>query len=773
MRASALFLALSLTAAAAGAQAPERRLGADDYARAERFLAEHTSPLVHGGEVAPRWLASDRFWYALEVPGGTEYILVDPRVPERASAFDHTRLAAALTAASGERSGPLGLEVAVLEADLGVVVLRAGDGYFTCRLAVYACAVAVRPWPPEPDRAAVTSPDGTRAAFIRDHDLWVRDLRSGEERRVTWDGEEDFGYATNNAGWVRSDRPVVAWSPDSRRIATFQHDARGVGMMYTLTTNVGHPELDAWRYPLAGDSLIFRIHRVVIDLGRAPGQEVVRLRMSPDPHRSTCSDHVVCGGTFGDVHWSADGSRLAFVSSSRDHKRALVRIADAATGEVRDLFEEVEETFFDSGHDAGGNWRFLSESGQILWYSQRDDWGHLYLYDADTGSLVRRVTEGAWNVRSIVRVDEARREVWLMGSEREDGDPYFPYLYRVGLDDGAIRLLTPDSAYHAVSLSPSGAFIVDTYSTPVDPPVTALRDRDGRRLLTLEEADVSALLAAGWQPPMSFTVKARDGETDLWGLLFRPTDFDPAQRYPVVNYVYPGPMGSSVGSRAFRPSHRDLQAIAELGFVVVELDAMGTPGRSKPFHEFYYGNMGDNGLPDQIAGIRQLAERHPWMDIERVGIYGHSGGGYAAADAILRYPDFYDVAVSQAGNHDNRNYEDDWAEKWQGLLVEHADGTTNYDNQANQLLAENLVGKLLISHGTLDTNVPISNTMLLVDALIAANKDFDLLVLPNRGHGYGNEPYMMRRRWDYFVRHLLGAEPPAGYEIGRLERPVS
>jgi dipeptidyl-peptidase-4 len=291
--------------------------------------------------------------------------------------------------------------------------------------------------------------------------------------------------------------------------------------------------------------------------------------------------------------------------------------------------------------------------------------------------------------------------------------------------------------------------------------------------MTLEEADVSALRASGWQPPMSFSVKARDGETDLWGLLFRPTDFDPSRSYPVVNYLYPGPMGSSVGSRSFRSSHRDLQSIAELGFVVVELDAMGTPGRSKPFHEAYYGNMGDNGLPDQITGIRQLAERFPWMDVERVGIYGHSGGGYAAADAILRHPDFYDVAVSQAGNHDNRNYEDDWAEKWQGLLEEYPDGTTNYDNQANQLLAENLVGKLLIAHGTLDTNVPMSNTMLLVDALIEANKDFDLLVLPNRGHGFGNEPYMMRRRWDYFVRHLLGAEPPREYQIGRLGRPIS
>jgi dipeptidyl aminopeptidase/acylaminoacyl peptidase len=290
--------------------------------------------------------------------------------------------------------------------------------------------------------------------------------------------------------------------------------------------------------------------------------------------------------------------------------------------------------------------------------------------------------------------------------------------------------------------------------------------------MTLEQADISGLVDSGWQPPMPFSVKARDGMTDLYGLLFRPQDFDEDAEYPVVNYLYPGPQSGSVGSRSFRASHRDLQSIAELGFVVIELDAMGTPGRSKEFHETYYGNMGDNGLPDQIAGIRQLAERYSWIDVDNVGIFGHSGGGFAAADAIMRYPDFYSVAVSQAGNHDNRNYEDDWGEKWQGLLEVNPDGTSNYDNQANQLLAENLEGKLLIAHGTMDSNVPPSNTMLVVDALIDANKDFDLILMPNRSHGFGNEPYMMRRRWDYFVRHLLGAEPPKGYEIGQLPPPI-
>ena len=766
MRPAVALVAITLLPGALLAQeAPQ--LSADDYARAERFLNEHTGSLVYGGAVRPNWMDDGDFWYANAVPGGQEIVLVDPDSGEKGRAFDHERVAEALSAALATSYEPLSLPVTELAFDGHEVRIGLrGGNVASCHLEEYTCArveggPTVRP-------NEIASPDGRYAAYIRDHNLWVRDLTMGTDIQLTTDGIEDFGYGTNNAGWVRRDRPVLKWSPDSRRIATFQHDGRGVGMMYLTRTKVGHPELDAWRYPLPEDTVIFRIHRVVLDLDRAPGDHVVRLDMAPDQHRSTCSDHVECGGALGDLEWAPDGSRFAFVSSSRDHKVATVRIADARTGAVRTVFEEVEETFYESQ----SGWRYLADTEEILWFSQRDNWGNLFLYDARTGQVKRKVTEGDWNVLDIRDVDVRARTVTFMGNEREPGDPYFQYLYRVGLDGGAVTLLTPDSANHDVSISPNGDYIVDAYSTPVTPPVSVLRDRSGRAVMTLETADISALEASGWEPPMPFSVKARDGVTDLHGLLFRPLDFDPTAKYPVVNYLYPGPQSGSVGSRSFRAAHRDLQSIAELGFVVIELDAMGTPMRSKAFHEAYYGNMGDNGLPDQMGGIRQLAERHSWIDAERVGIYGHSGGGFAAADAIMRYPDFYDVAVSQAGNHDNRNYEDDWGEKWQGLLEVYPDGTTNYDNQANQLLAENLEGKLLIAHGTLDDNVPPSNTMLVVDALIEANKDFDLLLLPNRRHGFGNEPYMMRRRWDYFVRHLLGAEPPRGYEIGLLERPI-
>ncbi len=444
-----------------------------------------------------------------------------------------------------------------------------------------------------------------------------------------------------------------------------------------------------------------------------------------------------------------------------------LRVADAETGAVRDVLEETADTYFESGVD-GISWRVLFDTDEVIWYSERDGWGHLYLYDLTTGRLKNRITEGAWAVQQLRHVDPENRVLYFTAGGRDGSDPYFEHFYRVDMDGSDLRLLTPEDAHHTVTMAPSGRFFIDSYSTPTTPPVTVVRDTEGRVVETLEKADISALVAHGWKAPIPFTVKARDGQTDLYGLMYTPSNFDASKRYPVLNYLYPGPQSGSVGTRSFVAARSDKQAVAELGFVVVELDAMGTPGRSKAFHDAYYGNMGDNGLPDQVAAIRELGRRHPWMDLDRVGIWGHSGGGFASAAGILRYPDFYKVAVSGAGNHDNRTYEDDWGEKWQGLLTTNPDGTTSYDNQANQLLVDNLKGKLLIGHGTLDGNVPPNNTLVLVDALVKANKDFDLLLFPNGGHGFGaGSTYWMRRRWDYFVEHLLGAEPPKEYPLGQ------
>jgi dipeptidyl-peptidase-4 len=712
---AAILASVALSATLAAQQNSSRpaatRLTADDYARAEHFLSYNTAPLVLHDLARPVWIAPDTFWYRTIGDAGPEAWLVN--------ASQRTKVPCTLAACKS----PSG----------------AGAG------------------------ASANSPDGAHTAFIHDWNLWVRDVKSGKERQLTKDGVKDFGYATDNSGWTKSDRPIVRWSPDSKKIATFQQDDRGVGEMYLVDTRVGHPTLQAWKYPLAGDPVIPAIHRVIVD---ADTGSVVRLKMPPDLHRSTLCDELACrGGEWADVQWSPDSTSVAFVSTSRDHRHERLRVATAASGVVRDVLQESVSTFYESGNGAV-NWRYLPQSNEVIWFSERENWGQLYLHDLASGREQHRITGGDGNVTRLLRVDEQNRELYFLGVGKEPGrDPYFRHFYRVDFDGRRQRLLTPADADHDVTLSPDGRFFVDVYSTPDTPPIAELRDRDGGLVLPLERADISRLTARGWKPPQPITVKARDGVTDLYGLLYAPTTIDPTRRYPIVNHVYPGPQSGSVGSRSFSAARGDAQALAELGFAVIEVDGMGTPGRSKAFHEAYYGNMGDNTLPDQVAAMKQVAARYPWIDLDRAGIYGHSGGGYAAADAMFRYPDFFRVGIAEAGNHDNRNYEDDWAEKWQGLLRTNPDGTTSYDNQANQLVAKNLKGKLLLAHGTMDSNVPPSNTLLVVEALIKANKDFDLLMLPNRPHGFGNEPYMIRRRWDYFVRNLLGAEPPQEYEL--------
>jgi dipeptidyl aminopeptidase/acylaminoacyl peptidase len=590
----------------------------------------------------------------------------------------------------------------------------------------------------------------------------MRDVATGTETQLTTDGVKDFGYATDNAGWTHSDRAILKWSPDSRKIATFQQDQRGVGEMYLVSTTVGHPRLEAWKYPLPGDNVITTIQRVIIDV---PSKRVVRLKIDPDQHRSTICDDVTCGGEWADVQWSPDGSHLAFVSTSRDHKQERLREADTETGDVREVNEESAPTQYESG-DGKVNWQVLYKSNEYLWYSERSGFGHLYLGDWKTGKIKGPVTSGDWLVRQVIRTDEAERVLFFLGAGREKGDPYFTHLYRVNFDGTGLKLLTPEDANHDVSIPPTGKAFEDTYSKPDVPQISVVRDTDGKLLATLEKTDITKLQATGWKPPIPFTVKARDGKTDLYGLMFQPTNLDPRRKYPIINHIYPGPQAGSVGSRNFSAVRGDTQALAELGFIVVEIDGMGNPTRSKAFHDAYYANMGDNTLPDQVAAMKQIAARYPYVDIDRAGIYGHSGGGFATADAMFRFPDFFKVGIAESGNHDNRDYEDDWGERYQGLLKKNPDGTTNYDDQANENIAKNLKGHLLLAHGTMDSNVPPNNTLLVVDALIKANKDFDLIMLPNSNHGYGdNAQYMTRRRWDYFVRYLMGAEPPKNYEL--------
>lgn len=737
-----------------------------DYARAEKMLSQNTAPLVDHAATGVKWLDDTSFVYVDNDANGARMMRMDASTGTAAPAFDHTRMAKALSAAIGKP-----VDAKRMDKTIAGVALD-GERYdFTVKGTHYLCDIAKPKCEAKKtfegkagDGPGNVSPDGKREAFIRNWNLWVRDLSTGKETQLTTDGVENFGYATNNAGWVHDDSAILVWSPDSSKIATFQQDQRKTSTMALVATNIGAPKIETWKYPFVGDKDITMIERVVIDV---PTAKVVRLKMAPDQHRSTQCDDVSCFGGWEDVQWAKDGKSLAFASTSRDHTMTWVRTADAATGEVKDIFDESAKHWFESGINAI-NWRYLSDSNEILWWSQRDNWGHLYVYDIATGKLKRQVTQGDWNVAEVLRLDPATRTVWFTGVNREAGHhPYHQHLYRVNLDAGEPALLSPEDAQHTFKLSPDGKYVVDTYSTTAVAPVSVLRAaNDGKVVHEIAKGDLTRLKAAGWVAPEPIVVKARDGKTDLYGMMFKPSNLDPDKKYPIVNYVYPGPQVGSVRSYGFLPAHGDNQALAELGFIVVAIDGMGTPYRSKAFHDGYAKNIGDNTLPDQVTGMKQLAERYPFIDLSRVGIWGHSGGGNATGTAMFRYPDFFKVGIAESGNHDNRNYEDDWAEKWQGLLVTDKDGKTNYDDQANQSHAKHLKGKLLLMHGLMDDNVPPQNTLLVVDALIKANKDFDLLLLPNARHGYGEySSYVMRKRWDYFVEHLLGAEHPAGYVV--------
>lgn len=694
------------------------QLTAEAYQQAETQLSFNTSPHIDRMNVRPSWESDEKFWYRNLVKDGLEFVYYDIKKKKRSTFSSKSELDQLLKEKAEAPSYN---------------------------------------W-----RKEILSPDKTKAVFIKDWNLWVRNVVSGEEKQLTTDGIENYGYATDNAGWRQSERPIVLWSPDSKKIATFQQDQRHVSDMHLVSTNVGAPKIKTWKYPLPEDEKIIQIERLIIEVDNG---KMVRFDMPSHDRRGTLCDDIACSGSFDDNQWINDGKQLVFVSSSRDHKVAQLSIADANTGKVRNILREEVATQYESGQGAI-NWHFLEKSNEIIWYSERDNWGHLYLYDGKSGELKHQITKGDFVVTRLKHIDKEAEVLYFEANGREKGrNPYYSHLYRIELSGKNLKLLTPEIGTHSIRFSPNYKYFVDNYSQPHVPPVSVLRDMEGNLIEKLEQTDISRLAATGWKAPNSITVKSADGKYDLYGLMFTPTNLNPKKKYPVVNYIYPGPQGGSVGSWTFRPSRGDHQALAELGFIVVAIEGSCNPGRSKAFHDECYGNMAENTLPDQISGMKQLAEKHPYMDLEHVGIWGHSGGGFATASALFKYPDFFDVGISESGNHDNRNYEDDWGERYIGLMEE-VDGVNNYEVQANQLYAENLKGKLLLAHGGMDDNVPPYNTNLVVDALIKANKDFDLIIFPNARHGFGADRYYMtRRRWDYFVQHLKGMKPPKEYKI--------
>jgi dipeptidyl aminopeptidase/acylaminoacyl peptidase len=738
-----------------------KQLSVDDYKKAEQQLASHTSKLVTGTVDYPLWSDNGTLVYRSYTKDGDQFFKVNTNSQKKSLAFDHKKLADSLARITETEINHDKLPFYQVEfTSASNIKLSVKAKSYQCDLETYLCNLDELAQKSDEN----VSPDGKQAVFIRANNLWLRDLTTDKESQLTTDGVKDFGYATNNAGWVRRDSPVVTWAPNSKKLTTFKHDGRKVGDMGIVSTAVGHPDIDVWKYPLPGDEHIFAIHRVIIDIET---QKVTPLDMEPDAHRSTITDHVAGrNGELLDIDWADDSNTFAFVSSTRDHKTATLKIADANTGKIKVVMSETQNSFFESGVD-GISWKYLEKSNEAIWFSQRSNWGHLYLVDLATGKIKQPITKGDWTVIELLHVDQNTGKLIFTGAGKEGGDPYYHYLYSVNKDGSDLTLLTPEKKHHRITLNKAGTHFLDRTATPTIAETSRVRAIDNKKEFTIETMDISKLKATGWKAPVEFIVKDRNGENDIYGLLYKPTNFDASKSYPVVNYLYPGPQVGSIRGRHFRSSRGDNQSIAELGFIVIEIDALGTPSRSKAFHDFYYGNMGDSGIPDQVSAIQQLAKKHSWIDATRVGIWGHSGGGFASTRALLTFPDFYKVAVSQAGNHDNRNYADEWGEKYHGLEVKNEDGTSNYDSQANQLSVESLKGKLLIAHGTTDTNVPPYNTLIVVEALIKANKDFDMLMLPNRGHGFAREPYMMRKRWDYFVEHLMGATPPKEFVFSK------
>ncbi|HEX7119012.1 MAG TPA: DPP IV N-terminal domain-containing protein [Longimicrobiales bacterium] len=718
-----------------------------DYERA-LGLEDRLDGLVIDVPGRPNWIGdTHRFWYRKSVEGGSAFVLVDADAAEKGPAFDHERLAASLSAATGERYTAVTLPFRTLEfaGDGRAIEFRADGAGWRCDLDSYVCereegrarsARAEDDWCGWLTRgrrgsdAPRVSPDGKLEAFIRNHNVYVRAVGSEEARQLSFDGAPGDGYVLES----------IAWSPDSKRLAAYRVDEAPQRMVYYIESSPDdqlQPKLHSCPYTKPGDELDHP-RPVLFDV-EAGRHVVIDDSLFPNPYNLTR------------LEWREDGRAFTFEYNQRGHQVYRVIEVDAETGEARAIISEEPETFFDY---SGKKFRYDVDDGrEIIWMSERDGWNHLYLIDGETGRVKNQITKGEWVVRGVDKVDEEKRQIWFHASGRNEGeDPYFVHYYRIDFDGSDLVELTEARANHQVSFSPDMEYYVDTWSRVDLPPISELRRAsDGELVLALEKADASALYATGWRPPEVFVAKGRDGKTDIWGIIVRPMNFDPNRKYPVIEAIYAGPHGSFV-PKSFS-TLTSLQAQAELGFIVVRIDGMGTSNRSKAFHDVAWKNLKDAGFPDRILWHKAVAEKYPSYDISRVGIYGTSAGGQSALGALLFHGDFYDAAVSAAGCHDNRMDKIWWNEQWMGEMGPHYAASSNVEN------AHRLQGDLLLIVGELDRNVDPSSTFQVVDALIEAGKTFDLLVMPGWDHTSGGA-YGERKRWDFFVHHLLGVEAP-------------
>ncbi len=679
-------LALLLLAAPLHAQGTKA-----DYRRANT-LREWTANTVFRAKVEPHWAADGNgFWYRNDLPGGAkEFVVVDAvKGTREVVAEDEVPKAAAPPA---KRDRPR----------------RERDG------------------------RSADSPDGKWAAFVKDHDVWLRDRKSNAVARLSTTGTAADPFAG-----------PFFWSPDSSRLVVIRTKAGGdrrVTLVESSPKDQLQPKTSSHLYLKPGDDIpLPKPH--LFDVA-AKAEIPVADDLFPNPWDVSYE------------RWSADSKRFTFVYNQRGHQVVRVVSLDAATGKATAVVSEECKTFFDYANKL--DLRPVDGTDEFVWMSERDGWNHLYLVDAKAGTA-KPITKGQWVVRGIDRVDAGKREVWFRACGLHPGeDPYHVHFARIKLDGTGLTPLTAGDGNHTINYSPDGRFYVDTYSRADLPPVTELRrTSDGAKVCDLERGDASALLKTGWTMPERFVAKGRDGATDIHGVIFRPSHFDPAKRYPVVEEIYAGPHGQFVPKQWAPANGR--QAAAELGFVVVKIDGMGTNWRSKAFHDVCWKNLGDSGFPDRIPWIRAAAAKYPQLDLSKgVGIYGGSAGGQSSTRALLAHGDFYTVAVSDCGCHDNRMDKIWWNELWMGWPV-----GPHYAGQSNVTNAHKLTGKLLLVVGELDRNVDPASTMQVANALVKADKDFDLLIVPGAGHGSAETPYGSRRRQDFLVRHLMGVEPRA------------
>jgi len=803
-------LAFSTLSALLAASSVELAAQDVDYHRAD--VIRTAGAYVLGATVTPIWLDdSVRFVYTStgKTDRGTIY-LVDPARANRRVYFDQARMAAILSVAADTIVDPTRFPTFTPVDGGRAIELVLHKKVLSCDPASYNCAVqdsvdwALKRTLKDGPSWANRSPDRKWDVFAWRYNLYLRPAAlsdsdavaaadsvrrarndttarnaAGRQARgrgarqdsiplprgsvaLTNDGERLFAYGGTNRDVAadtakpRPSRVNINWTTDSRRFTVHRDDLRGT-RIYPMYSSTGDQPVDrSYHYAVPSDSVLPTHVTHVIDIADRTN---IRAKAAPTPQTT------VSTRTF----WNRAGDHFYMLNANRGPSRISALLVDARTGDTKTVARDSSATWVELSHQFGGeNWAVAKGSDDLVWWSQRDGWGHLYHVGAD-GAVKHQIESGPYVVDRLFRVDSATRTapqvVYFSAWGKDSGFLYYSHLYRANIDGSGMTALTPEEGDHSIVFTPKGPYFIDTFAPVGKAPVISLRSAvDGRMLLELGRGDAELLQSVGWRPPEIIKVKARDGVTDLYGLMYKPSHFDPKKSYAILDHIYPGPQVGSVGRWGWSGTGEP-QAIAELGFIVVQIDHQGTPRRSKAFHDYYYRNMGDNGIPDHVAAIRQLAATHAWIDISRVGIWGHSGGGLASTDAILRFPDFYKVAVSTSGNHHPNTYAWYWAGRYQGPYEK-----ASYDSAANYTLAKNLKGRLLLMHGDLDNNVHPANTIKMVDALIKANKsNFDLLIFPDAPHGL--PVFSVRKRWDYFVKHLLNKEPPANYEMIAPSRP--